>query len=119
MYIGGQFRSEFSNISEILYENIDYVNELYTAAIAANFEQEETGEESHIILCLIVAVAMLYDKQDVKFPLSYQEEDLQLIANITENLQIMLTLEKMVEKKCITKNVINGKITYTGEKNAL
>ena len=116
MLIGDQLREQKEDPSDILFKNLDLINKLYLDVMADNIEEEETGEESHSIICTMVAAHLLYNKTELESPIEYLEEDETLICNISERVICLLALERLVEKGKITRKMINGVPIYTGEK---
>lgn len=115
--IGTQLRSEFTDIAELLSENIELVKDLYNECLAASFDQDIGDEESHIVFCTLVSVCLLYDKHDICFPMAFQPEDEQLLGLIISNVDILMTIEAMADKNVITRQVIDGKTYYSAPKN--
>lgn len=117
--IGSQLRSEFADVSEVVASNLTRVLELYDEAFCKclNYPQI-TNDESHDVFCMLVAVCLLYDKHEIEFPLSYDPEDEDLIAEIYSAVDILLMLEAMVNKNIINKKMIDDTYYYSvDEKN--
>jgi len=104
---------EFCNIAAFMDENAELVLELYNKALMLNLDAPETGAESHGIFCTIVAVCLLSNEEDPKYPLSYEEEDLQRIAEVAEGVDFLVTLQSMVNNGSIIESKIDGRIHYT------
>ncbi len=113
MYIGDKLRNDPDNATSIMADNIDGINDLYINAIAMSLDEEEVGEDSLAIICTIIAICLINDIHEVKFPLQYEKGDEDLIAKIASQLSVLLLLEDMTERKQIIKTRIDGEDVYS------
>ena len=113
--ISAQLRNEYNDVGEVLSENLDKIRDLYEQCLAASFGHKIEPEESHDVFCTLIAICLVYDIDEVKFPLSYETEDEELIAKVMHNIDILLTVEAMADKNIVKRKVIDGKIHYTAE----
>lgn len=114
--IGSQLRSEFADVGEVISSNLARVLELYDEAFCKclNFP-DITPEESHDVFCMLVAVCLLYDQQEIEFPLHYEAQDEDLLAEIYTSIDLLLVLESMADKNIINRKMINDTIYYSLE----
>lgn len=105
--------SEFCNIAEFMDENAELVLNLYSKAMMLNLDAPETGAESHGILCTIVAVCLLSNEEDPKFPLSYEQEDIDRLVEVAEGVDFLITLQSMVNNGTLKETNIDGKTHYS------
>lgn len=119
MLVGDHLREDNINVSRILFENLDVINKLYIDVMADNIEEEETGDESHAIICTMVSAHLLYNKTELESPLEYIEEDETIIANISESMAYLLTLEKLVEKGNMKRQIVDGIPFYSEPKKKM
>jgi hypothetical protein len=110
--IGNQLRSEYADIIDILYKNIDLVKDLYFQCLSSSLDEIEPGE-SHFVFCTIIAVSLLGDYDKIAFPLNYNPEDEDLIERIANSLDLMLNIEAMADKGLIKKKIIDGETYFT------
>jgi hypothetical protein len=92
-----ELRSEFCDLIDVLYKNIDLINELYLQCLAESLD-EVAEEESHIVFCTVIAVCLINGYDTIKFPLKYSPEDEKLIYDIVTRLDLILNIEEMAKK---------------------
>lgn len=108
--------SGVENVSDILSDHVDLINELYTQGIGDCLDEESSTEESHTTICTIIALCLLNDKDKIEYPLEYGEnisED--LIFEIAKDIDFILNLENMVDKGVIVREKVNGRSVYTNK----
>lgn len=113
MYIGDKLKNNPDDMISVMSDHLDGISEMYLDALALSFDGVETGEESHEIICVILAVCLLNDIHEVKFPLSYENGDEDLIAKAASDLNVLLLLDEMTKKKRIVKKRIDGEDVYS------
>lgn len=114
-YISNELRSGTKDSKSILSYHTDLIKELYEEALAQTLEEEETQEESIATICTTIALCFLNDKENIEYPLSYEEGEETLIAEIADTINFILTLEALVDKGAISKKIIKGQAVYSGE----
>ena len=114
-YISAELRNKIEDPKSILSSHTDLIKELYEEALIQTLEEEETQEESIAIICTIIALCFLNDKENIEFPLSYEEGEESLIIEIADAVNFILTLEALVDKGAVSKKIVKGKAFYSGE----
>lgn len=118
MFIGEKLRNGLCDAFEIFEQNSTQIHEMYQEILAATFEYDDkSAEESHNNICTMLSICLLNDINEIELPLSFEENDIELICEIGEKLILFFTLEKMVEKDIITKTEIDGQIHYSCKEN--
>jgi len=113
MFIGEKLRNGLCDEFEIFDQNSAQIHEMYQEVLAATFNDKETGEDSHASICTILSICLLYDIDEIKFPLSFEEGDDDLICKIAAKLDLFFTLEKMTEKDFLTKTEVDGQTYFS------
>jgi len=114
-YVSAELRSRIEDPKSILSSHTDLIKKLYEDALAQILEEEVTKEESVGMIYAAIALCFLNDKENIEFPLSYEEDDMPLILEITEAVNFILTLEALVDKGIASKKIVKGKAFYSGE----
>lgn len=104
------------NISDVLSDHIDLINNLYTQGIGDSLDEESSTEESHTTICTIIALCLLNDKERIEYPLEYGEDISEdIIYEIAKDIDFILNLENMVDKGVIVREKVNGRYVYTNK----
>lgn len=114
-YVSAELRSRIEDPKSILSSHTDLIKKLYEEALAQTLEEEETQEESITTICTTIALCFLNDKENIEFPLPYEESEESLIVEIADAVNFILTLEALVDKGSISKKIVKGKAVYSGE----
>jgi hypothetical protein len=114
-YVSAELRSKIEDPKHILSFHTDLIKELYEEALAQTLEEEETQEESIATICTVIALCFLNDKENIEFPLPYEEGEESLIVEIADAVNFILTLEALVDKGTVSKKIVKGKALYSGE----
>lgn len=102
-----ELKSEYCDLGEFIKKHSALIRELYQKAMMLSLDEDETGAESHGILCAIVAVCLLSNEEEPRFPLSYEDEDMKLLGDIAEAVDLVMFVENAVNSGLLKRHELD------------
>lgn len=98
---------------KVLHDNLELINNMYVKILADNLDNKDFGKNSNDIICVLISTALLSDNYEALAPISYEDEDIDLITILAEKVIYLLNLEKMTAFGSVTKTVVDGVPFYS------
>lgn len=111
--ISMQLREEYAVVAEVIADNLDLVKNIYDECLTSCLTEDIAPEESHMVFCTLTGICLIYDYDTMKFPLNYEVEDEELLAEVVSAVDVLLTVEAMADKDILQRKLVDGKTYYS------